>query len=228
MKKLTVILAVIALILSFAACSKEKSTSEHSHDHNHGSENGSVVIQANTHTGYDESAPKLQAEGTTNENTYTNVYLGLTFTKPDSWSFFPKDALAGLTGAGVTVSVADAADSLGAAYDMMAVDYTTNSSVSLVFENLEVTAGSTMSAKDYVDNVIKTALETTPDSTLTEETEITIGESTYLKVTITNQSQNTTMVKTHYLRCVDKYMIHITATAPENVAATTDFDSMFS
>ena len=141
--------------------------------------------------------------------------------------FFPKDALAGLNGANEFLSVAENANTIGAAYDMMAVDPTSNTSVSLVFENMEITAGADYTAQEYLDTVIKAGLEQTPDSTLSKEETVTLGGNSYIKVTIITSGQNTSMTQVHYLRDIDVYMVHITAKAPTSQAADTDFDAMF-
>lgn len=165
--------------------------------------------------------------GEVENNTYTNDYLGLSFTAPDSFTFFGKDALASLVGADPELSVKEIADTNGAAYALMAVDHTKEASVTLVYENLNVTTGSTLSAQEYADSIIKQGLNQTDNSILQEETEIKLGEHTYYKIRILINDPNKPLFKTHYLRLVDNYMVQITTSVPTGFTTSFDFDSMF-
>ena len=230
MKKIFLIFLSLLVLLHAAGCSASTQLNHSDRDHTQSQDSpasttaGTPSDNANT----DEGVTTFAIEGETADNTYTNAHLGLTFTKPDSWAFFPKDALAGLTGADTTLSVAENANTNGAAYDMMALDPTKNTSVSLVFENLEITAGGKLSAQEYLDTVIKAGLQQTPESELTEEATITIGGNSYVKATIQTSDHNTPMTQIHYLRDMDVYMVHITATVPSSNVADVDFDAMLS
>jgi len=211
MKKFLVLLLITAMLL-LTACSKTDNTHEHSED--------SAQTQA-THP--DDSLMAGEVIG----KTYKNDYLGLSFTAPDPWTFFGKDALASFIGADSQLSVKETADTLGAAYAMMAVDHTKEASVTLVYENLNITAGNTLSAQEYIEGVIKQGISQTSDSALQEESDFTIGEQSYIKVIVSVNDLNKPLTKIHYLRAVDNYMVHITASVPTAFLSEFDFDSMF-
>ena len=216
MKKLVSMMLILLVFCSFGGCAQKTNTND---GHNRSS--------ADEVTTVDESVVTYNLSGEAKGDTYKNEYLGITFTKPKAWAYFPEDALVGLTGGNTELSVAENANTYGAAYDMMAVDYTTDTSVSIVFENLEVTSNSAFSAEEYLEDVIKVGVRQVEESTIAEETTVEIGGETYVKVVINTEDNNTPLTMIHYLRCVDVYMIHITATVPTDKADTVDFDAMF-
>lgn len=218
MKKILALLFVAVLVISFGGCAKSNDT----HNHSHSDTETATQNRQNTNTSENDGFGS-----TAIENSYANTYLELSFEAPDPWYFFDKEALANFTGADPGLSAKEVADTLGAAYDMMAVENTKEASVSLVFENLIITAGSTLTAKEYVDSVIKQGLAQAAESTLESESEVTLGKHSYIKVVITISDTNKPMVQTHYLRAIDDYMVHITTSIPLSNCAEIDFESMF-
>lgn len=204
MKKFLFLLFAVVIIFSVTACNNQ--SEEENHNHNHETEYA-------TNSNSDESpSDENSVKGTINGNVYKNGLLNLTVTKPDSWEFLPEDA--------VKIQ--------GEAYDMMAVDHRTNGSIYLAFENTKETTGSAMSAKEYVSDVLQAALEYSPYSTLTDQTDITIGGNTYIKLTIEIQDLNNPLTKYVYLRSAGDYMAQIYATIPTANIDIVDFDAMLS
>lgn len=202
MKKFLLLLSLLIMITSLVACNEQAKEESHNHEH-------ATNYVTNSTPDTDPSA-EVSTKGTIKDNVYTNSFLNLTFTKPDSWEFLPEEA--------VKIQ--------GKEFDMMAVDHHTNGSIYLAFENLKLTAGTSMSAKDYVSDVLQAALEYSPYSNLAEQSEITIGGNTYIKLTIDIQDKNNPLTKYVYLRSVGDYMAQIYATIPTVNAASVDFDSM--
>ncbi|MBE6737322.1 MAG: hypothetical protein E7566_01525 [Ruminococcaceae bacterium] len=204
MKKFLSLLFSLLIIISLAGCSKQPKTDKENHEH----ETNYV-----TNSNGDTTTPgEIWEKGAIDGNVYTNSFLNLTFTKPNSWEFLPEEA--------VKIQ--------GDEYDMMVVDHKTNGSVYLAFENVKATSGAAMTAKEYVSRVLQAALEYSPYSTFMDQTEVKIGGNTYIKVTIVVQDQNDPLTKYVYLRSVGDYMAQIYATIPTANADAVDFDSMLS
>lgn len=210
MKKLFTLLLIISTLLFCTGCNKPS-------DSNNANADNSPQLNPNT-----------SMEGVLQDNVYTNYYLNLKFEASESWVFFDRETLAGRTGADPQQSIKENADTDGAAYAMMAVNAPKNASVSLVYENLKITAGETLTAEEYIDSVIIPGLDLESQSFLDDITAISFGGNTYSRVSIVTENLNSTMIQTHYLRSIDDYMVHITATVPQQNESEFDFDSMFS
>ncbi len=202
MKKFLPVIFSMLIVFFLTGCNNQLSSSGDNHNHATNYVTNSLASET----------PKDPTKGEINGNVYKNAYLNLTLTKPDGWEFLPQDA--------VKIQ--------GEEFDMMAVDHRTNGSIYIAFENLTATAGKTLTAKEYVTDVLQAALEYSPYSTFIDESEITIGGNTYIKVTIEIQDKNNPLTKYVYLRGVDDYMVQIYATVPSINAELIDFDSMLS
>ena len=199
MKKKILALITALLVVACTGCAQ-------SHDHTH--EETTTTEQVIT---------SYVVTGTINGNTYKNDFAGLTFQKPAKWTFLEGDVLESLGG-----------DSTVAIPDMAAVDGTTNSSVKLVFINSITIAGEAITAKEYCDSTIKTASSESNMSTITAESEVTLGGNKYIKIVIETADLNNPMTITHYVRAIDYYIVDITATTPSAKVSDTNFESMFS
>lgn len=219
MKKLLILVSLIALVFSCTGCGKSEDT------HNHSNE--STQPPTNTATRNPNDKDESGMAGSNEGNTYTNTYLDLTFKAPDNWVFLDNSALSSLTGADTALSVKEAVDTLGASYAMMAIESSTEASVSIVYENLLITSGSLLTAQEYADSIIKQGVNQTSQSDLSGEGKLVIGENEYVKVVITTKDPNKPMLQTHYLRAIEDYMVHITTSIPASSAEAVNFVSMF-
>lgn len=197
-KKILALIAAIMVVVC-AGCSQ-------AHDHNH------EEITTTT-----QPIKTYSVAGKINGNTYSNDFADLTFLKPAKWTFLEGDVLQSLGG-----------DSTVAIPDMAAVDGTTNTSVKLVFLNSITISGKSLTAKEYCDQTIKNAADEGDMSTVTAESEVTLGGNNYLKIVLETSDINNPMSITHYVRAIDYYIVDITASTPCANAAQTDFESMFS
>ncbi len=174
-----------------------------------------------------ESDVSVLKKGSTKGNIYTSKTLNLTFTKPAKWAFANEHEL--LTYSGIEAdSFGDfnaTAEANPAVYDMYASYKENNSSVCICYENLQITKGDELSAKDYAD-MLKNAFCETPDSTVLEEGTVTFGGNKYYKLAFRSSNADTTLNRIYYLRRIDHYMTNIIVTLPEN-AEISSVDSMF-
>lgn len=212
MKQILLLFLSLLVVFTAVGCQSDKE-SIHNHKHDNISDNVHNLNSSDTvpHTGNSDSIPNT-ARGVVEGNTYTNNYISLKFTKPESWVYLDKEAVR----------------NNGDNYDMMVVNHTVGAGVFLAFEDLRITAGTVMTAKEYVENVIKAGISNTPYSTLTDQTELTIRGNTYTKVTISIEDPNTPITKYLYLREVDGFMVQLTASIPTAKSSEVDFDSMLS
>ena len=209
MKRIIALLFAATLIFSCAACNSSSDTEE-------------------TKSSDNNTEPAVSIAGTTTDKAYTNDFADLTFKLPESWTFFDNAALASLSGADEELSVKEIADTKGAAYDMMALNPLLDASVSLVYENVTITSGKALTAREYLDNVVRPAVEQTSQSSLVEVFTVSFGGNDYIKYTIEIADLNNPLFQTHYIRDIDNYIVHITATIPQKRVDEVNFDSMFS
>ena len=199
-KKLLAVLAAV-LIIACAGCSQISDE----HDHNHEEPTTAQPIKTYTIT------------GKTDGNKYTNKFADLTFVKPDKWVFLKDDALAALGG-----------NSSTAVCDMAAVEGTTDTSVTLVFTNSITISGDRLTAKQFCETNIKATVSEGDMSTVTAESEVTLGGNKYIKLVINTSDINHPMSITHYVRAIDYYIVDIVATTPVAKVSDTNFEAMFS
>ncbi len=130
MKKIIALFMTALMVVSLAACA--------------GSENTAETQPATTTAAVETAVSETEApvgeytitRGTVSENVYTNEFVGITFTAPDSWSFYDEEELAELIGSSAEALGSDVAESLEqvpSLFDMMAVE-AGGSSVNVVYE----------------------------------------------------------------------------------------------
>ncbi len=252
MKRIFAAILATLLLLSFWGCSKSKpEDTPHDRTHSHLATEAATIQNTSAPTEITEQPvtteptdPQSIAEnsdptdprviplndtlerGTTEGNIYTSTTLGLTFEKPSKWVFAEEADLAyysGLLSGGFGDFAATASEN-PAVYDMYVNHKESGSTVSICYENLLITVGDTLSAEEYAD-IIKNAISENPDSTVTEEGEITLGGRNYSKLIIKTKSESESTLRTYYLTKVGNYMATIIATLPEG--SSIDIDSMF-
>ena len=171
------------------------------------------------------------SRGVVDGNTYTNNYLGFSFTKPDSWVYYSDEEIASLMNMSVDMMLGEnfkyAFEQIPMVYDMMAVDYVSGSSVSMAYEKLVVPS---MTEEQYVAALERTMAGVSgmtvifPDASDYET--VKIGDTEFLKVACTTTSNGVTMTQVYYLYKVDGYMSFILVTAANGYNAS-DIEAMF-
>lgn len=155
-KKLLLTLMMLAAILMFAGCKSKE-------------------------------ADAVPTPGTWTDNVYENEYAGLTFTMPEGWTALSDEEISEMMGVGTEIMKESGLEfseemlELQSIYAMMAQNPTTGTNVSLMFENLALSAGGTkLTETDYID-ALKSQLEQVGiPYTFGETTERTIGGNTYV------------------------------------------------
>lgn len=166
-----------------------------------------------------KKAPEL-SRGTIEGDVYTSEYLGLSFTKPESWVYSTDEEIAAAMNLGVDMFLGEnfknALENNPSIYDMMVVDTITRSSINVGFENLSKTFASNITVEQYVE-ALKTQLGsisamqvTFPEALAT----VKLGATEFTKVDCSVTAQGVSMKQVYYLNKSDNFMRFIIVTIP--------------
>lgn len=141
LKTLSLLLAFVLVLTMFAACGS-----------NSDSDTPATDDAAATAPAEEAAEPPVGfSRGTISEDgkTYTNDFLGVSFTLPEGWEFADQDYIDNIMNAGAEYTGADVSE-LSSIYDMMAVNSADNTNITVMFENLTLTPGAgSMTAEEY-------------------------------------------------------------------------------
>lgn len=216
MKRIIAILLTVITLLSFSACSAFLEGFEEGYN--------DAIAELN------ESTNAEITRGTIENNTYSSTYTGLTFTKPDSWTYSSDEEIADL----ISVSADDldmnafsqTATQIASVYDMMVTDILTGTNVIIGYENVSITNGGSISEKDYMD-AIQASLPDTLPSELIAQSNVTLGDNSYLRTDFNVSSQGVEMLQTYYIRSMGDFVNFAIVTIPSGYDIS-DIEAMFS
>ncbi|MBQ8623538.1 MAG: hypothetical protein IJ424_04070 [Oscillospiraceae bacterium] len=161
---------------------------------------------------------KTLTRGTFDGNVYTSEYVGIKFTKPDSWVFATEEEMNSLMDAGADVmDQSDYQKSLSemlTVFDMMASDPETGNNINFVYENLKLSDSVDITEDEYIES-FKTNLESIADISYTfgEVETVTLGGVEFIKLNCDAvYYQVVSMKQAVYLKKVGDYMVSITLT----------------
>lgn len=224
MKKLLSIITVVFLVLSCTACgnnTEAPSDADHDHPHTHASEEVTTtpstapVTEPATHS---QNTFTGLERGITTNTEYKNSSLNLTFDLPDGWAFYPDTELCSLCGLTYEAfsDFETAIENNPAVYDMYAVYKEKDASVSICFENLLLTTGSPMSAREYLD-ILTNAVEGAGVSEIEDNGSVDFCSGVYESATIISGYDDVKSRKTYFLTAVDNYMVTIIITTKSEI-----------
>ncbi len=124
MKRFLTVLLAMALVMSFASCSKDE-----------GDVTGSVETSTQTSAETDEAFEK----GGVSQQTYKNEFIGIGCTLDDDWTFYTDDQIAQLNGIAADAMDEEVAEMIANAtiiYDMFAENTATAENVNINLEKL--------------------------------------------------------------------------------------------
>ncbi len=224
MKKLLSIMLALVLCLSLAACTsgkEEKSTTDVA----------SVVNSLADNTSGEEE--KTISRGTLNGNVYSSEFLGIKFTKPDSWIYSSDEQIASVMNVGMDMldanEFAKKATELASVYDMMAVDSSTGNNISITYENLKMSGSTDISYDDYIANLknMMGNLSAITSVGFEEASTIDLGSQEFTKLAAHVSYGNVDCDQVYYLKKVGNYMAIIILTVMDGTDETT-YEAMFS
>ena len=172
------------------------------------------------------------SRGTIEGDVYTSEYLGLSFTKPESWVYSTDEEIAAVMNLGAEMLLGEnfknALENNPVIYDMMVVDTITRSNINVGFENLSKTFASNITVEQYVE-ALKAQLANVSGLTVTfpESLEtVKLGETEFTKLDCSVTAQGVSMKQVYYLKKADKFMCYIIATIPSGYTAA-QVEAMF-
>ena len=136
MKKLSLLLALMLSVCSFAACGNNNDSSE---EGNSASDSSSRIVKGDDNKDDDDEKSGSFTKGEVEDGVYTNEFAGLTFEIPDGWDVLSDEEIMATMNAGLEVggSSMDADSVMGTTtYDLVARDSSIGESVMIIFEDL--------------------------------------------------------------------------------------------
>lgn len=187
MKKLTALFLAFVLVLSFAACGTE-----------------------------DTDTSREFGRGVITGDVYESAFSGIRFTKPAEWKYYTDEELAAtmnVSADALNNSFLETVASLTTVYDMMVIDQSTGTNVSVAYENLMLSANADMTCEEYLE-AMKAQLSAidTMKMEFGEPSPITLCGEEYTRVICTVTMGEITVSQVYYLRNVDGYMNFMVAT----------------
>lgn len=160
------------------------------------------------------NASKTVEHGVIDGNVYTNESIGITFTKPDSWTFATDEELAEMNEGSVSASeysdLAELVDKNTCIYEMSA-NSALGSNVLIMIEDISVNPG--ISTDSYAKIVIDNLLDDGSfDYEIGETTEKEIDGQEFTIVEVTNTTFSFSFSQRLYIKKHGNYMIGIIAT----------------
>lgn len=222
MKKMAAILLAITMMAGFTACGSF-------------AESVKEGVGEGIDSAVEEVAQEVNSEvtrGVIDGNVYTSDFSGITFTKPDNWSYYTDEQLAELVNIGVEQLEADnltkALTEVASVYDMCASDVT-GSSVMVCYENTDMTLTKGKTPEEYMELLQKQLkeMQSTLDYTFGEIETVTLGGEEYTKLTAYASTGGVEMTQYYYSRYVGKYMASIIITDTVGTQVE-DIEAMFS
>lgn len=168
--------------------------------------------------------------GTINGNVYTSEFTGITFTKPDKWSYLSDEKISEYMGISIESLDANYFEKQEMHYsniiDMIAVDNGVGVSVSIGYENLSLTTGRSLSEEEYISATIE-YLETLSDTIVGETESVTISGEEYLKVSFITDTNNVEIETSYCVRLIGDIMTIVNISSPLGIVDR-NVDAMFS
>lgn len=213
MKRVLAILLCAVMLFSLCSCNVEKEV------------NDALEKAA-------QEANKKIIHGSISANTYSSDYTGITFNKPTSWKYSSDEELASFaesisSNTDYSSSFEKTVTENGNVYEMMVKDSSTGSGAFIIYENLEITNGSSISEEEYLD-IVKSQMEgvSQAEYSFEESSEIKLCGEKYLKGVFTAVSSGVEFEQVYYLRNIDGIMTVMVATLIGDYT-TADFEAMF-
>ena len=163
---------------------------------------------------------------------YTNDFLGITFTKPQSWIFSTDEEIAALINISaesfLNENLKEILENNPTIYDMMVKDILTNTNINVTFENLEKSFATNITEEQYAEVVKQQYANLTGMSvTFAEEINtVKLGEADFTQIVCSVEAYGVNMTQIYYFRKVDKYMGSVIVTITSGYTVE-DIEAMF-
>lgn len=212
MKKWLALTLAIIMVLSVVACDTDKSRDEKKPEKDKIEENKTEENK----TEENKTEEKVEiSRGKIKGNVYRNEFLGIEFTKPDSWVYATDEEIAEKINVAVDWLLGekfkDALENNPLVYDMLVVDQRTGSSVSVGYENLSKTLSINITVEQYVEAFKEqlAGLSTWTVNFSKNLEKAKLGNTEFTKFSFIVTVQDVSMKQVYYLKKIDGYMCFI-------------------
>ena len=217
MKKWLALTLAIIMVLSVVACDTDKSRDERKPEKDKIEENKTEKNK----TEENKTEEKVEiSRGKIKGNVYRNEFLGIEFTKPDSWVYATDEEIAETVNISVDWLLGekfkDALENNPLVFDMLVVDQITGSNINIGFENLSKTLSTNITVEQYVE-ALKEQVAGVSTWTVTFSNTLEIkklGNTEFTKFSAIVTVQDVSMKQVYYLKKIDGYMCFITISIP--------------
>lgn len=170
-----------------------------------------------------EIVNKEISRGVIDDNGYSSEYLGLGFNAPEGWVYATDAELASLMGEAFDITDQNKMFAeLQLVYDMMAQDPVTGSNVIIIYENLAISGSEDITVDEYVE-ITKQGLTAVEMFTYTfnDETTVTLGDTEFVRVSVTCEYSGFTMDQAYYIAKLGSYIASISVTVTDGTPLET-------
>ena len=175
---------------------------------------------------------KTISRGTIEGNVYTSEFMGLSFTKPDSWVYSTDEEIAQVMNVGAEIlersEFEQKAAELATIYDMMVKDMLWGNNINISFENLVMSQASNITVEQYIETfkALMNQQAAMMNYEFAETEAVKLGELDFSKVAATGSYSGVSFDQYIYLRKEGTYMIVITISVFDGTEAS-EFEAMF-
>ncbi len=181
--------------------------------------------------GDDSGAANITLQrGVTSTTAYQNESLGITFTKPDDWTFYESSFLAassGLTESAWKNENLFAKSDFVLAMEFMAVS-PDGDNINMMVESLKARGNRNVTVEEYI-SLSKTQLlqQNSTYAFSTKTTSITLGDNTFSRITAQSTTSGVAVTQYFYVLKIDYFIVSFIATTPRGTLYPYDFENMF-
>lgn len=176
-------------------------------------------------------APKL-ARGEIDGDVYKSEFIGIEFTKPESWVYSTDEEIAAVLDMDAELLVEDkfkdAIENADSVYDMMVKDTLTGTNINVGIENLSRTLSTNVTEKQYLDALKSQLSEVSSMEVIFPEEydSAKLGDTEFTRAICEAKVMGVTMTQAYYVRKVDGYMCFVIVTIVKGYTIE-DIEAMF-
>lgn len=172
------------------------------------------------------------SRGVIEGDVYKSEFIGIEFTKPESWIYSTDEEIAEALNMGADFLVEDkfkeAIENSDSVYDMMVKDSITGTNINVGVENLARTLSTNATEKQYLDALKSQLSEVSSMEVIFPEEydSAKLGDTEFTRAICEAKVMGVTMTQAHYVRKVDGYMCYVVVTVVKGYTVE-DIEAMF-
>ncbi len=174
--------------------------------------------------------PEL-SRGTFDGNVYESEFLGLKFTKPESWVYSTDEEISAAMGYSADIlgeNIKQAFENNTVVYDMMVRDTLSGTNINISYEDLAKSLATNITEKQYIE-AVKQQFANVEGMTVTFSDEIEtvkLGDCDFTRVICSSSIYGVEMTQVYYIRKIENYMSNVIVTIVSDLTIE-DIEAMF-